>query len=124
MSAPHGAVEEHKMTAKWITSDNLGFIAFATKKAALNAYPQSNPIRIKLTFSDGWLALDKHSTENNGIAYLPDGRQIDVVSGFCCEYGKLIGLRGGTPKYSFEQYWNAIMARVVQAGIDRVNYKQ
>ncbi len=103
---------------KWATADDLGVIAFATKKAARERHPSARFAECEFSFHRlGWLAYDPYGTDNGGTVLTPDGREIPVVSGYTAEHGRLIGMRGGNPRSQFAEHWRAIMIRVVDAGL-------
>ena len=109
----------------WATSKaGLGIIAFATQQLAQAQHPDRQLIRCNFggLAGLGWLALDRHGSDNDNTVFTPDGRQIPVVAGWC-EKGHLIGIRGLTPLSAYEPEWRAIMNRVVQAGLDLHEYK-
>lgn len=108
---------------KWITHDNLGAVGFVTKQLALAAYPDrvAVPCEFSMGFK-GWLALDRHGTENNNTVKTPDGREIPVVYGWT-PYGKLIGMRGGTPAERMFDHWRAIMNRAIEVTFAVANTK-
>jgi hypothetical protein len=98
---------------KWITHDQLGEIAFPTKKSLKEKYPNRKPVFCNFTFSKGWLALDVYGTDVHNTIKTPDGREIPVVSGWC-EKGCLIGMRGGQPNINYTDYWKVIMNRAIE----------
>lgn len=108
----------------WATSDVLGVIAFATTAQALRTHPDTMPVRCEFAFGFlGWLALVREGTDNGRILKTPDGREINVVSGYTSK-GRLIGMRGGLPRSRYSEEWRAIMVRVVDAGLALHEYRQ
>ncbi len=106
-----------KTSLKWATCDNLGTIAFPTKKATLEKYPDRVARSVDLGLGGcGWIALEIYGTENRNTIKTPDGREIPVVHGWS-DKGHLIGMRGGSPQYFLWDYWQAIMRRVVEEGL-------
>lgn len=109
----------------WATSDDLGAIAFQTKRETLAAFPSRRAVRCTFAMGfSGWLAVDPYGSDNGTTIKTPDGREIPVVSGYSSEHGRLMGMRGGTVRASYSEAWRAIMARVVAAGLELNEYKQ
>lgn len=110
---------------KWATSDDLGVIAFATKKAARAWHPSCRFAQCEFSFHRlGWIAFDPYGTENAGTIKTPDGREIPVVSGYTSEHGRLIGMRGANVRSQYADAWRVIMARVIDAGLELNAYKR
>ena len=128
-TAPNGwqarSPSDTQKIMKWATSDDLGCIAFNTKGAAMAAYP-SRTVR-RCTFAMGflgWLSLEMGGTDNSNTIKTPDGREIPVVSGYSSEHGRLVGMKGGTPRNQFNDAWRAIMGRVIESALALHVYTQ
>jgi hypothetical protein len=106
----------------WITNDSLGEIGFSTKKAALAAYPERTPIPVEFSMGHrGWLARNPGGTMNNADIKTPDGREIPIAWGWT-PYGPIVGMRGGKCTNRMQNHWQAVMARVIEAGLEVHSY--
>lgn len=113
-------------THHWNTNDELGVIAFATRKEAAKAVPGFRQIRGAFAMGfGGWLAIDPYGSDNASTIQAPDGRRIPVVMGWCNESKqRVIGMRAGTPKASRATLFREIMGRVIENGLAVHAYSQ
>ena len=100
----------------WATTEDLGILAFATKKSALAASLQRGGFPHKCDFhisGIGWVLLDGISPTDAGEQELltPDGRRIPVWRGWSGQRN-LLGLRGGNARRSLAEEWRRIMVKV------------
>ena len=100
----------------WATTEDLGFLAFATKKAAVAKSRECGGFPSRCDFHIngwGWVLLDGISPTDAGEQELitPDGRRIPVWRGWSGKR-QIVGLRGGTARRSMDEEWRRIMVKI------------
>lgn len=102
---------------KWITTDDLGVIAFRTRAEAAKAVPSFRQVRCSFSLGfAGWLAVDPYGNDTLSTIQTPDGRKIPVVSGWT-EGGRVMGMRGSNVLASYSEAWRIFMGRAIEQGL-------